>query len=1107
MKNFTRFILQTLALVCISFVFSNAQGVTTAQILGQITDSKGEPLVAATIQATHVPSGTIYGVYTREDGRYNIPNVRIGGPYTLKVTYVGYKESVQTIPQLALGQNFRANISLSEESVSLGEVVVSSEKNAIMNSENTGASTNIQREQLEAMPTLSRSLNDFLRMTPQSRSSSVASTTGGSTSFAGQDSRYNNLTIDGSIFNNSFGLAGGIGGQTNSTPISLDAIEEIQVNIAPYDVRQGGFTGAGINAVTKSGTNNFSGTAFYNIRNQSLVGKKADTTTIVRNDFFVNQVGLSIGGPIIKDKLFYFANFEIEKRDDPASSFVAFRDSVTTNPSSGNVSRVKAAELDGLRKFLIEKYNYDPGRYENYALETRSTKGIFKLDYNLNKKNRASLRFNVLKSHRDVLASNSGSFNNRTPSLFALNFEASNYIINNDVYSGIFELNTIIKSNLSNQIQIGYTANRDYRGSRGGIFPLIDILSANRNYTTFGYEPFTPNNVLNTNTFQFKDDIMLSLNRHNLTAGVNFEHFVFENTFTPTYYGQYVFNSLSDFYKAANGDSVGLARYALTYSALPGAALPTATTKVSMPGIYLQDELSLLKDRMKITAGLRVDVPIFGNTAYYNPRVDTMTFKDENGNNVQYKTDKLPDPQFMISPRLGINYDIFGNKKVQLRGGTGVFTGRPPFVWISNQVGNNGVLTGSISVNNTNTRLYPFSTDVTKNIPANPTLPTNFNLAITDNGFKFPQLWRSDVAVDFELPYGFIASLEAVYSKNLNAIYYINANLEPSKAKFEGPDNRPYYPGLGLSSTAQNNANRINDIVTDNIILKNTNQGYSRSFTAKVEKPFKNWYFMAAYNNAEAKDMITGGSIAFSSWRDNRSVLGNNNPDLAFSDFDQTHRIIGALSYAHHYNKFTSTKISLFLQSGNQGRVQFVYNGDYNGDQLVSNDLLFIPNDAKDLSFNTMSRIFGKDTVRVTADQQAAALNEFINSNDYLSSNKGKFLERNGYLLKWLTTVDLSFVQEFHFNCKEAKNKRTLQLRADIYNFTNMLNPRWGVGDFVVDLSPITATNSKTADNRPRVTFGRINDNKQYEYVKNLVRKSATLGDVWQAQLGVRYIF
>lgn len=1072
---------------------SYAQGVTGASFFGLVTDQEDKPLAGATVVAKHLPSGSVYGVITRDDGRYNLPQVRIGGPYTVTVTYIGFKAREQNEISLSLGQNFQLNVKMEEENVTLNEVVIAVEKNEILNSQRTGAATNVSNQVINSLPTLSRSLNDFIRLTPQSKSSSVAATAGSGASFAGQDSRFNNLTIDGSIFNNSFGLASAPAGQTNSTPISLDAIEEIQISLAPFDVRLAGFTGAGVNAVTRSGTNQVQGSVFYNTRNESYVGDEAEGNAVVTNNFDIKQYGFRVGGPIIKDKLFFFINGESERRDDPATSFVAARPGLTGN----NVTRVRASSLDSLRNFLRENYNYEAGEYENYSLETFSDKFLIKLDWNASKNNRFAVRFNYLKSYRDVLASQSGAFSGRRDNLFSLNFSNSNYIINNDIYSGIIEWNSIIGSRLFSNFQVGYTANRDYRSSGGGVFPLVDILEGGRNYTAFGYEPFTPNNRLDTDTWQVKEELTYYAGKHTIVGGVNFESFTFENTFTPTYYGQFVFNSLNDFYRSANGDAgVQLRRYQLTYSALPNSALPTATTEAGQIGLFIQDEFPVLKDRMRLTLGLRGDIPFFGNTALENPVVTAATFKDAEGNPVKYNTADLPKAHLLFSPRVGFNWDVKGDRSLQVRGGTGIFSARPAFVWISNQVGNNGILTGQIFTDNTTA--YPFSPDVNQYIPANATTPATFNIAVSDPDFKFPQVWRSNLAVDKKLPWGFVGTLEGIFTQKVNDVNYINANLEPATASYAGPDNRPIYPGFGLSGGAQAQANRVVDQITDATVLQNTNEGYTYSLTAKLERQFANGiYTMLAYNFSEAQDLITAGSIAFSSWRDNRTVLGNNRPDLAFSDFDQRNRIVGAISYRKEYAKLFASQLSIFLQSGNQGRYSYTINGDINGDQIFGNDLLYIPRDASEITFEQYTE--GGKTY--TADDQSRAFQQFIDNEDYLSENRGSYAERNGALLPWLTTIDLAFVQEVGFKVGETRQR--FQFRADIYNFGNLLNSDWGVGDSPTNTSPVQFRSRNATTNTPVYRFSTVRGSLPTEPLIS----SNSLSDVWQLQLGVRYIF
>lgn len=1091
-SNVIRF--SMLMIACLLALVSKAQ-VTNASFTGSVKDGEGKNLGGATVVATHEPSGSVFSGSSNTSGYYSIPGVRVGGPYKITVNYSDYIPVEVNDIYITLGQDFVLDLVAVAKGSSLDTVSIKIQRSKLLNSQNTGASTNIDQEALNTLPTLSRNLNDFLRLTPQSRSSSVASTTGNGVSFSGQDSRFNNLTIDGSIFNNSFGLASAPAGQTASTPISLDAIQEIQINLAPYDVRLGGFTGAGINAVTRSGTNNLEGSAFMNIRNNNMVGKKAAGVDVQTNEYNVQQIGFRLGGAIVKNKLFFFVNAEEERRNDPGTQFKANRG----EPSgTANVTRVRASALDSLQDFLKSKYNYDAGEYDGYKRETYSFKYLMKLDWNINEKNKFSLRYNSLISRRDVLASNSGVFSgNRNGTVNALNFSNNNYIINNNLYSIIGELNTNISNNLFSSFQVGYTANRDFRGSGGGIFPLVDIMEAGQTYTSFGYEPFTPNNILNTNTLQIQENLTYYKGRNTVNAGFNFEHFAFENTFTPTYYGQFIYKSLGDFYKSANGDtSVQLARYALTYSAVENGALPTASPKVNQLGAYIQDNFRV-SQRLKVTAGVRIDIPSYSSESeYWNKKVDTMKFIGPDGKTANYSTKTLPNARPLVSPRVGFNWNAKGNRDIQVRGGSGLFAGRPAFVWISNQLSNNGVTTGSMRYDNVRINQIPtqggvnsFTQDVTAFIPANPTTPSSFNLALTDPNFKFPQLWRTDLGVDAKLPWGMIGTVEVMYNKTINNINYLNVNQVNPLGNYAGPDNRAYY-GYG------NNANRINDNVTDAILLTNTNKGYNYSTTLKVEKPATNGLgFMVAYNFSETKDIITGGSIAFSSWRDNRSVQGNNTVDLAFSDNDQRHRIIGALTYKTKSKNFPTT-ISVFMQSGNMGRYSMSYSNDMNGDLLANNDLLYIPNSADEI--NWKQTVVSKDTA--TVQEQKDAFNSLLSSDEYLSANKGSYAQRNGVLMNWLTTFDLSIIQDIKMT---NSKKHSLQLRFDVYNVGNLLNNAWGVSD-QVNYAALLKYEGKDANNNPIYSLNRDKNNK---LISSITSKSAGLNDVWQMQFGLRYTF
>ena len=1083
------FFLAIVSIVATSITYAQ---VTTGAITGTAKDSKGNELVGATVEALHEPSGTVYRTISTKGGRFNIPSLRVGGPYKVTVTYVGFKTEVYPDLIIQLGEPTKIDASLTEEGKSLQEVVVTGTggRKSPISKDRKGTSTNINRRLLETMPTLSRSITDFVKLTPQSNG----------TSFAGQDNRFVNLTIDGSIFNNSFGLQALPGSQTNATPISLDALEEIQVNLSPYSLKDAGFTGASINAITKSGTNTFHGSGFYNKRNESYVGTKAGLngkTPITVASFDVKQFGASFGGPIIKNKLFFFVNGEAEKRTDPGTSFVANNGDGTTD---GNESRTLASDLDALSAYLKSKFNYDPGPYQGYSLVTKSYKVLAKIDWNINAKNKLSIRYNQLKASREVPASTSGAFGGaRYNTVNTMNFSNNNYEQNNDIYSAIAQLNTRFSNKISNELIFGFTANRDYRAVKGSLFPLVDILKdGDLNYTSFGAEPFTPNNILNTDTWQASDNLTFYLGKHTLSTGVNFEAFKFFNSFTPRIQGNYIFNSLADFYTSADAfianptmaaNPVPLRRYIIDYSNLEGGGLWNATTRAKNIGTYIQDDISL-DEHLSITYGIRFDVPFFTSSAIKNPEVEGYNFVKEDGSATKLSTAQLPSAKIMVNPRFGFNYDVNADKKTQIRGGVGLFSGRPAFVFISNAVGNNGMLSGEISKDNTTA--YPFSPNIDRNIPATtPGTPApSYTIAPIEKKFRFPQVFRANFAVDQKIFKDIIGSAEFMFTQSLSNIYYYNANFKASTTNFSGPDTRPRFAG---SSSAV----RINSKVTEAPVLSSRPHGQSMTATVKFEKPVrsKGLGWTIAYNYGRALDYMLASTIAASSWTAIRSANGNNRPDLQYSDNDLRHRLMGSVTYRIELAKTVAFQVSLFGQTQNQGRFSYLYSGDMNGDGVTGNDLMYIPRDQTEMNFEQ----FTSSGNTYTIQQQKDAFEAFINQDAYLRNHRGEVAKRNGVLLPTLAKFDLSAVVELFRQF--GKNRHTIQFRGDIFNFGNMINHKWGVADVVNTGSPLTAR--PAVNNVPVFRMTPVSNKIDY----TTYRKGTSLLDVWQAQLGVRYSF
>jgi hypothetical protein len=1092
--SFAQKFMLTFALVLTGLV-SFAQ-VTTSTISGTVAGKDGEGLIGATVIATHVNSGSRYGASTNATGNYTIPFVRVGGPFSITVSYTGYEPQTVNGIMTNLGSATNVDFVLAESGVSLEGVEVVASRNDIFSDDRTGASSTFNSRQINSVPVVgSRSLNEVTKYNPN----------GNGRSFGAQDSRLNNFTIDGSVFNNGFGLGSEAqaGGRTGSTAISLDAIEELQVNVAPFDVRQSGFVGSGINAVTRSGTNNFSGSVYFNNRNDGFFGSKAAGQKAVVGDFNENIVGARIGGPILKNKAFFFVNAELVNRTELATPFASVGSSFEGQPT-----RVAFKDLDSLSGFLNRKYGYETGAFENFNAESASAKFLARLDFNLNDKNKLTLRYTHHDSQADIPISNSASLGagSRTRLFESMSYRNSGYIIEDKTRSIVAELNSTLSDRLFNNFTVGYDRQIEDRALLGASFPTVDILKDGRNYISFGLDPFTPANKLNYGTFHVTNNVTFSAGKHLITGGVNVEMFKSNNTFFPGANGVYTFNSLEDFYKAANFDGdtspVKLSRFQYRYSALEGGAEPLQVLKSNKFDAYVQDAFNVTKN-FKITAGVRASVVTFAETGLLNTSLVDSNFVDID-EQAGYKilTNKMPKPRLLWEPRLGFNLDVFGNKKTQLRGGTGIFTGRPPYVWVSNQIGNNGILTGFVS--GTNTTKYKFTTDVEQFIPKNADgsvkQPTTFDIAVSDENFKFPQVWKSNLAVDQKLG-GFVLTAELLYNQNINAINYWNANLPAATGAFTGPDTRPRFT-----------KSKINPTVDQAIVMTNTNEGSYLGTTLKLEYPTqKGLGGMVAYTYSRAEDLMSAGSIASGSWAGVRTLNGANNLVLGLSDNDIPHRIIGLLNYRLDYGKKMggATEFSLGYIGSESGRYSYSVGGDLNGDGARDNDLLYIPNNATDLKYRSLSVDYFdadgvKKNVTFTPDQQAAAFETYIQQDEYLSSRRGQYAVRNEAIFPWLHRFDFTVMQEFGITVGGKRN--AIQIRADILNVGNLINNDWGVGNVLLTNRPISVA-GVTTDGVPEYRMATRFVGGVPQLLDRSFVKGSSQNDVWGLQLGIRYIF
>ncbi|OOQ58999.1 TonB-dependent receptor [Mucilaginibacter pedocola] len=1069
---------------------------TTGSISGTVVDEKGLALPGVTITALHTPTGTNYATVSRVDGRYNLPNLRIGGPYTITFSFIGFTTKTESDVTLTLGQEFRVDTKLLPNSTSLSEVRITGTQNKVINNSRTGSQEIVTRRQIEALPTINRSLQDYTKLTPSA---------GSNNSFGGRNGNGNNVTVDGALFNNSFGLSGTLGGQANSQPISLDAIEQIQVAVNPFDVTQGRFAGSSVNTVTKSGTNEFKGTVYLYKRSAGLVGLHAMTADVLKPTVNYTQRGASFGGPIIKNKLFLFVSGEQERISDPATSFTALRPGQT---AGGSVSQATLAELQDLKDYLQNTYQYNAGAFENYQLRTQSDKITAKLDWNIDKNNTLSLKYFYLKSFRDVPPSSSGAQGTRSPGLIGLPFFSSYYTINNNFNIGIAELNTRISSKFANKLTVGYQALRDFRSSPGGgAFPLVDILNAagTGTLTSFGYEPFTANNLLNTNTFQASDNFTWFAGKHEVNVGVTTEFNSYTNGFAPNYNGLYRFNSIADFKNGAPA-----VRYALQYSALPDGSFPFAVTKAYTIGFYLQDKWQAT-DNFKLTYGVRLDMPGYNTDSQFNASANALTgFRD----GYRVNTAQFPKTSLQISPRVGFNWNVNGEGLTQVRGGAGIFQGPVPYVYISNQASNNGVQFGSYTlvpgqggVLPTDPRLI-FNPNVNANRPTTAAANVNYNLAITDRDFKFPSNFRVNVGVDQKLPLGILGTIEGSYSKDINGILYQNIALPSTGTALAGSDNRIRYSNTTVYPSipaAQGGNTAALPNITDAILLKNTSKGYAYNITGQLQRTFKDLYFMLAYTYSDSRSVNDGGSIAQSTWRD-RSVSGDPNADVvSYTNFRQPNRIVAAFSYRKSYIGHLTTSIGLTYEAANAGSSSYVYSGDVNGDGQTSNDLIYVPKDINDIVLVKDNAVATSATYDArTPVQIYNQLNAYINQDPYLSKRRGKYAERNGLVLPYYHLVNFNFSQDIYQTTGKVKN--TLRFEFNMINLGNFLYRNWGNVKFANRTLLLTYKGLDAATGKPTYSFPYFDANNQTPLTTtwgNGVGQSSR----WQAQFGLRYIF
>ncbi len=1092
------------ALMLVFFSFSAIAQVTTASMAGLITENNAEPIIGASIVATHEPSGTRYTAVSNVDGRYSIQGMRVGGPYTVRVSYVGMQPVAFENIMLQLGEIEELNVYLTPGSTELGELVVRGRASKF-SAEKTGATTNISQAQILSTPTVNRSISDLARMSPYANGMS----------FAGGDGRSTNFTIDGANFNNNFGLSESLPGGGN--PISMDAIEEMQVVVAPFDVRQTNFIGGGVNAITKSGTNDFKGTAYVYYTNQDLRGNRINGEDLGgRADESKTIYGFTLGGPIVKNKLFFFANYEHETTPFQVIKYRAREDGEAVD---GMVSRTLASDMQRVGDHLRNKYGYDPGSYSNFPGDASNNKFLGRLDWNINDFHKLSLRFNHTKNSTwnapNGNSSDTGYRLNGTSRVgpMSMAFANSMYSMDNKVTSWALDFNSRFTDNLSNQLLFTYTNIEDMRGSNSSPFPFIDIMAGFDDagnpilepYMSAGYELFTWNNGVKNKIYNVTDNVTWNIGNHRLMGGISFEHQYANNAYMRNGTGYYRYYSVEDFLNGAAPES-----FALTYG-FNGEKEPNAQVTFNQLGIYLQDEWNISK-KFKLTYGVRLDELMFDNSDLArNKAIYALNFGGQH-----IDTGKWPANRMQVSPRVGFNWDVLGNKSLRVRGGTGIFTGRLPLVFFTNMPTNAGMVQNSVTYKTTYENGVPVGADpnlaklaggMITNVDdmiqkfGMPTQLSDENhvagskISGVADDFKMPQVWKSSLALDWQVPVKFPFTLtgEFMYTKNINAVTINNINIKPidqwnggkGAEYFAGADNRMIY-APDYTYVKGKNA----------VLLDNTSKGYGYTFnlTANMQ-PVDMLNLMLAYTHTESKE-VSGmpGNDPVSTWQGLITVDGPNFGTVQRSRYVIPDRLIGSATWTipfEYKGLARNTNISLFYTGYSATGNSFCYTNDMNGDG-IANDLIYIPTADETPGY-------------FKSQDDAVAFEAFVNQDKYLNSHRGQYAEAYAARAPWIHQFDLRLMEEFEF--KVGKTKHAIQLSFDIMNFGNLLNSSWGVQKIATQASNgcrVLKYEGRTADNKPQFSMQK---NANGEYYSQTYDYSFNNSQCWQMQVGVKYIF
>ena len=1104
--------------------------VTTSSMSGRVIDADGE-IIGATVIATHLPTGTRYGTTTNVEGRFSITGMRVGGPYTVEISFIGYGTHITENITLQLGQEFIHNVFLTEDAVTLNELIVTGVRTRFT-TERTGAAMNISNRQMVSMPTVNRNVQDIIRMSPFS---------GGGMSLAGADGRSTNFTVDGANFNNNMGLTANLPG--GGTPISLDALEEMQVVIAPFDVRQTNFIGGGVNAVTRSGTNQLRGSAYRFFNNQKMRGNRINSIDLgERAEESTTIYGFSLGGPIVRDRLFFFVNAELERSPSQVVTWRASQDGQFNVQQQ--LSRARVSDMQAVRDHLMHHYGYDTGSFTNFHGDESTRRLLARLDWNINQRHRLSVRYNHTAAERWLPPSQSSSFlsvpNRPTPGVrmgqFGMSFANSMYSLSNIVNTFAGELNSRFTDRLSNQLLVTFTDIDDQRGSTSSPFPFVEILPG-RNAAgapilepniSAGFEPFSWNNGVTNQVFNVTNNFTAFLDNHRITAGISYERQRVTNSFMPTGTGFFRFASLEEFLnREAPID------FSLTYG-FGGETNPAGIVVFHQIGAYVQDEWSIARN-FRFTYGLRADYMIFENA-------HTMT------NNAIYElnfggrhldTGIMPNPRIQLSPRVGFTWDVMGDRSVILRGGTGLFAGRLPLVFLVNQPQRSGMLQGQRVLEHTNPAHIPYLqlleggliTDVNKMVevlgfpatitPEQGTIPAEIN--ITDPNFRMPQVWKSSLALDVQIPVRFpmAVTVEGIFNNMINDVLMENWNLQaPDETwqRFANPnpnnpvyDNRWIFPPLATRRYTPHNA----------FVLTNTNKGWGAIGNITVTAtPVRNLDLMVAYTFTESREMSNmPGNVGSATYGGIVNINSPQLPTLQRSAFVVPHRVIASLNYSTPRGwsgdtrlaelfmldrLLSNTHISIFYTGRSSGGFSYMFTNSMTG-AGGTNELIWIPRERGDIRFGNTYVNEGTAAnpnwvfTGVTAQMNEDAFFRFKAQCRYLQRNAGGYAEAFAARAPWVHNFDLRVARDFRVN------RNTLQFSIDILNIGNMLSSSWGI-----------PKNMALANNGRILNFaGRDADNVPVFTVHDsLLSEDATpwttnfsVGNTWRMQFGVRYTF